>query len=93
MPTLNGKATLKISEATQSGKTFRLRGLGVKPVRGGPPGDLLCNVVVETPVHLTKRQKELLRELGESLGEKKHSPQTSSWLDKAKQFFEEHIKP
>ena len=92
VPTLSGKATLKVSESTQSGKLFRLRGLGVKPVRGGATGDLLCNVVVETPVHLTKKQKELLRELGESLGEKKHSPQTSSWLDKAKHFFDEHLK-
>ena len=92
VPTLSGKATLRIAESTQSGKVFRLRGLGVKPVRGGPAGDLLCNVVVETPVNLTKKQKDLLREFGETLGEK-HSPQTSSWLSKAKQFFEEHIKP
>ena len=91
VPTLSGKQVLKIPESTQSGKLFRLRGLGVKPVRGGPAGDLLCNVVVETPVHLTRKQKELLRELGESLGEK-HSPQASSWLGKAKQFFEEKLK-
>lgn len=92
VPTLNGKATLKIAEATQSGKSFRLRGLGVKPVRGGPAGDLLCNVVIETPVNLSKKQKELLREFGAGLGEK-HSPQTASWLDKAKHFFGERIKP
>jgi molecular chaperone DnaJ len=92
VPTLNGRATLKIAESTQSGKSFRLRGLGVKPVRGGPAGDLLCNVVVETPVNLSKKQKELLREFGGSLGEK-HSPQTASWLDKARHFFDEHIKP
>ncbi|MBL6752438.1 MAG: molecular chaperone DnaJ [Nevskia sp.] len=92
VPTLTGKHTLKIPEATQSGKVFRLRGLGVKPVRGGPPGDLVCSVSVETPVHLTKRQKELLRELGDSLGEK-HTPQATGWLDKARQFFDEHLKP
>ncbi len=95
VPTLNGRATLKIPEGTQGGKSFRLRGLGVKPVRGGSTGDLLCTVVVETPVHLTKKQKELLRELGDTLdkGGERHSPEASSWLDKAKAFFEEHIKP
>jgi molecular chaperone DnaJ len=90
VPTLAGKTSLKIPESTQSGKLFRLRGLGVKPVRGGAPGDLLCSVAVETPVNLNKKQKELLRELGESLGEK-HSPQASSWLDKAKKLFEQHL--
>ncbi|MBX6421500.1 MAG: molecular chaperone DnaJ [Nevskia sp.] len=90
VPTLNGKATLKIPESTQSGKVFRLPGLGIKPVRGGPHGDLLCTVVVETPVHLSKKQKDLLREFGATLGEK-HSPQASSWLDKAKKFFETHL--
>lgn len=95
VPTLSGKATLKVTEGTQSGKLFRLRGLGVKPVRGGTPGDLLCSVIVETPVNLTRRQKEVLREFGETIdkGGERHSPAASSWLQKAKQFFEEHIKP
>lgn len=95
VPTLSGKAVLKIAEGTQSGRQFRLRGLGVKPVRGGSAGDLLCRVIVETPVHLTKKQKELLREFGETIdkGGERHSPEASSWLDKAKQFFEEHLKP
>jgi molecular chaperone DnaJ len=93
--TLSGTPTkLKIPEATQSGKVLRLRGLGVKPVRGGPPGDLLCNVIVETPVNLTWRQKELLKELGETLDKQggAHSPQGPSWLHKAKKFFEDHIR-
>jgi len=94
VPTLTGKAALKIPEATQSGKVFRLRGLGVKPVRGGSVGDLMCNVVVETPVSLTKAQKDLLQKLGESLasGGNRHSPRTHSWLDKAKTFLEAHLK-
>jgi molecular chaperone DnaJ len=92
VPTLSGRTTLKIAESTQTGKAFRLRGLGVKPVRGGPAGDLLCTVVVETPVHLSKKQKELLQEFGATLGEK-HNPQATSWLGKAKQFFDEHLKP
>lgn len=94
VPTLNGKAQLKIAEGTQSGKMFRLRGMGLKSVRGGGVGDLLCTVVVETPVHLSRKQKDLLRELGESLGDDhKHSPASSSWLDKAKKFIDTHLKP
>ena len=67
VPTLDGRVKLKIPPETQTGKLFRLRGKGVKPVRGGSVGDLLCRVEVETPVHLTKRQKELLEELQESM--------------------------
>jgi hypothetical protein len=67
IPTLDGAAKLKIPAETQSGKVFRLRGKGIKGVRSHTHGDLLCHVVVETPVNLTDRQKELLRELDESL--------------------------
>lgn len=49
---------LRVPPETQTGKMFRLRGKGVKPVRGGTVGDLMCRVVVETPVNLSKRQKE-----------------------------------
>ncbi|MDE2149028.1 MAG: molecular chaperone DnaJ [Gammaproteobacteria bacterium] len=95
VPTLSGRAKLEIPEGAQNGKVFRLRGLGIKSVRGGAPGDLLCSVVVETPVNLTRKQRDLLRRLGEALeaGGSRHSPQTSSWLDKARAFFEAHIKP
>ena len=67
-----------------------MRGMGVKSVRGGPQGDLLCNVVVEVPVSLNRKQKELLKAFGESLeGEGgKNTPESSSWLDKAKKFFD-----
>ena len=90
VPTLTGKVTLKVPEETQSGKTFRLKGKGVKPVRGGPVGDLFCRVAVETPVKLNGKQKELLRQFDESLhaGGKSHSPQAHSWLDGVKEFFE-----
>lgn len=90
VPTLSGKASFTIPEGTQSGKTFRLRSKGIKGVRSGYAGDLFCHVVVETPVTLTERQKELLREF-ELLtieGGSKHSPQTKSWKDKVKDFFE-----
>ncbi len=82
---------LKIPSESQTGKLFRLRGKGVKSVRSSAPGDLMCRIVVETPVRLTKKQKELLQKFGASLGEgsEKHSPQQSSWLDKVKGFFED----
>ncbi len=90
VPTLDGKVNLKIPAETQTGKLFRLRGKGVKPVRGGSVGDLLCRVQVETPVHLTKEQKALIEELNESLlgGGKHHSPQEHSWMDGVKNFFD-----
>jgi molecular chaperone DnaJ len=90
VPTLEGEVSLKIPGGTQSGKVFRLRGKGVKPVRGGGPGELYCRVDVETPVDLTKAQKELLNQFETSLDEggNKHSPRRSSWKDSVKQFFE-----
>ncbi|MGZ8190036.1 MAG: molecular chaperone DnaJ [Methylococcaceae bacterium] len=90
VPTLDGKVKLTIPAETQTGKLFRLRGKGIKPVRGGPVGDLLCKVQIETPVHLTKEQKILVEKLGESLssGGKHHSPQEHSWIDGVKNFFD-----
>jgi molecular chaperone DnaJ len=91
VPTLDGRVKLKIPAETQTGKLFRLRGKGVKPVRGGSVGDLLCRVEVETPVHLTKRQKELLEELQETMEEagKKNSPRQTSWFEGVKNFFDD----
>jgi molecular chaperone DnaJ len=89
IPTLDGHAKIKIPAETQSGKVFRLRGKGIKGVRSNAHGDLMCHMVVETPVSLTERQKELLREL-ETLNEQdgaRHNPRTKSWMDKMKQFF------
>jgi molecular chaperone DnaJ len=90
VPTLSGKVSFTIPEGTQSGKTFRLRGKGIKGVRSGYAGDLFCHVVIETPVKLTERQKEMLREfdLSTAEGGAKHSPQSKSWKDKVKEFFE-----
>ena len=91
VPTLDGRVNLKIPSETQTGKVFRVRGKGVKPVRGGPTGDLLCQVMVETPVNLTKKQRELLNQLAETLeeGGKHHAPQERGWLDGVKKFFED----
>jgi len=90
VPTLDGKVMLKIPAGTQTGKMFRVRGKGVKPVRGGAIGDLMCRVVVETPVNLTDRQMELLREFEDTVraGGERHSPQSHSWVDGVKSFFE-----
>ncbi len=91
VPTLDGRVKLKIPMETQTGKLFRLRGKGVAPVRGGSTGDLLCRVVVETPVNLNKRQKELLKELQESFDEtdNQQSPRKSSWFEGVKNFFDD----
>ena len=91
VPTLDGRVKLKIPEGTQTGKLFRLRGKGVVPVRGGSAGDLLCRVVVETPVNLTKRQRELLDELRDTLQAEgsNQSPRAKSWFEGVKNFFED----
>ncbi len=89
IPTLDGYAKIKIPEETQTGKVFRLRGKGIKGVRSSSHGDLMCHVVVETPVNLTARQKELLAEL-EAINQKdggRHNPRAKSWMEKVKEFF------
>ncbi|HEX5339980.1 MAG TPA: molecular chaperone DnaJ [Gammaproteobacteria bacterium] len=90
VPTLNGRVSLKIPAETQTGKVFRLRGKGVKPVRGGATGDLLCHIEVETPVHLTREQKDLLKQFETSIqeGGARHSPREGSWLEGVKRFFD-----
>ncbi len=90
IPTLDGSARIKVPSETQSGKVFRLRGKGIVGVRSRTAGDLFCHVVVETPVKLTERQKELLREF-ESISledSARHNPRSKSWLEKVKEFFE-----
>ncbi len=91
VPSLDGRVKLKVPAETQTGKQFRVSGKGVRSVHGGGVGDLICRVVVETPINLTKRQKELLREFEESTqaGGTKHSPQAQSWLDGVRGFFED----
>jgi len=91
VPTIDGRVTLKIPNETQTGRLFRLRGKGVRSVRGGGIGDLLCKVVVETPVKLNKTQRDLLSKFSDSLraGNINHSPKTSSWLDGVKKFIDD----
>lgn len=93
VPTLDGKVKLKIGAETQTGRMFRLRSKGVKSVRSGAIGDLMCKVVVETPVNLSSRQKELLKELDESMGSgkaaAKHRPKEQGFFDGVKKFFDD----
>ena len=91
VPTLDGAAQLKIPAGSQTGKAFRLRGKGIKGVRSHMPGDVICHVVVETPVNLSERQKELLREFEEiSHGNAgRNNPKAQGWLDRGKEFFSE----
>ncbi len=91
IPTLDGYAKIKIPAETQSGKVFRLRGKGIKGVRSQTFGDLMCHVVVETPVNLTGRQKELLQELEEinEIDAGRHNPRAKSWMNRVKEFFAE----
>lgn len=89
VPTLNNRVAFNVPAGTQTGKTFRLRGKGIKGVRSAQPGDLFCHVKIETPVNLTDRQKELMREFDKLIveGGAKHSPQAKTWMDKVKGLF------
>jgi len=89
VPTLGGTAEIELPEGTQHGKTFRLRGKGIKGVRSSYPGDLYCHVSVETPVKLTEQQRKLLKELDESIRNSgdRHSPNSKSWSDRMKDLF------
>ncbi|AWL12279.1 Chaperone protein DnaJ [Saliniradius amylolyticus] len=93
VPTLDGKVKLKVSPETQTGRQFRLRGKGVKSVRSGVQGDLMCKVVVETPVNLNQRQKDLLKELDDSMGTgdeaAKYRPKEKGFFDGVKRFFDD----
>jgi len=87
VPTLDGKLKINIPAGTQTAKLFRLRGKGVPPIRHGSTGDLLCQVKIETPINLTSKQKELLKEFLVSCGEKQH-PEFNSFFGKMRSFFE-----
>jgi len=89
VPTLTGRGAITIPDGTQTGKTFRLRGKGIRGLRSSYPGDLYCHVSVETPVRLNEEQKKILRQFETSLqqGGEKHSPNSQSWRDRVKNFF------
>ena len=89
VPTLSTKAEIELPEGTQHGKTFRLRGKGIKGLRSSYPGDLYCHITVETPVKITEPQRKLLKELDESFRKAgdRHSPNSKSWTDRVKDIF------
>jgi molecular chaperone DnaJ len=91
VPILGGATTITVPPETQTGQEFRLRGQGVKSVRSRHSGDLYCTVVVETPVHLDKHQRELLEQFEATFANaedaKKHSPRNSGFVENVKQFW------
>lgn len=91
VPILDGATSIVIPPETQTGQEFRLRGQGVKSVRSRHTGDLFCTIVVETPVRLDKRQRELLEQFEATFADaeeaKKHSPRNSGFVEGVKQFW------
>lgn len=87
VPTLSGKLKLKIPQGTQTGRQFRLKGKGITVLQGHGMGDLICQVQIETPVNLSKKQKELLKQFSELCGKNQH-PESDSFFGKMKSFFE-----
>jgi molecular chaperone DnaJ len=87
VPTLDGKVKMKIPSGTQSGKVFRMKGRGVKDVQGFQQGDQHVRVTVETPTHLTSKQKELLKEFA-AIGGEDVNPLAKGFFDKMKQLFD-----
>jgi molecular chaperone DnaJ len=90
IPTLDGQVKLKVPAETQTGRMFRLKGKGVKSVRSHHTGDLMCRVVIETPVKLSRAQKDLLRQFEEtfSADSSKQNPRSDSWLSGVREFFD-----
>ena len=87
VPTLDGHVNLKIPQETQTDAALRLRGKGVPSVRHAAPGDMFCHLVVETPINLSKEQRDLLKGLDQSMsGNAVHSPRTDSWLERGRHF-------
>ena len=90
IPTLDGQVKLKVPSETQTGRMFRLKGKGVKSVRSHRTGDLMCRVVLETPVKLTREQKDLLKQFERTFTEDNslHNPRSQSWLKGVREFFD-----
>jgi molecular chaperone DnaJ len=93
IPTLDGRAHLKIPPESQSERVFRLRGKGVRNVRSNAVGDLYCKIKLETPVNLNRKQKDLLRDFDRLLkeGGERHCPRENSWTNRLKIFFNDIV--
>ena len=92
VPTLEGRIKLKIPSETQTGRMFRMRNKGVKSVRSHSTGDLMCKVIIETPVKLSAKQRELLKEFEAACDHKKHKPKSDGFLNNIKHFFDDLAK-
>lgn len=90
VPTLEGRAKVKVPPETQTGKIMRLRGKGVRNIRTKEVGDLMCRLIVETPIALTGKQKKLISEFDElvATGGDQHCPRSSNWTRKIKSFWD-----
>jgi molecular chaperone DnaJ len=90
VPTIDGgRAKLNVPSGTQTGHQFRLKNKGMSVLRSPARGDMYVQVVVETPVNLTKRQQELLREF-EKAGDKESThPESEGFFARVKEFFED----
>jgi len=90
IPTLDGQVKLKVPSETQTGRMFRLKGKGVKSVRSHRTGDLMCRVVLETPVKLTREQKDILKKFEDTFtkDDNRQNPRSQSWLDGVREFFD-----
>ena len=88
-PTIDGAVNLTIPAETQSGKTFRLKGKGIKSYRENFNGDLYCTVQVETPINLSNEQKAILKKFDHSINNSKtdHRPNKKSWTESVSDFF------
>jgi len=87
IPTVKGKSTINIPAGTQSGQTFRLKGMGVPKLQQRGVGDLYIKVQVEVPVKLNRRQKELLEEFA-NVSEEKSDPMKKRFFDKVQGLFD-----
>ena len=89
VPTIAGKrARIKIPTGTQTGKQFRLKGKGMPELNGGFVGDMIIEAVVETPVNLSKRQRELMEEFASEAGDEV-SPRTEGFFARVKDFWDD----
>ncbi len=87
VPTISGKAKMKVPEGTQSGTVLRLKGKGVPSLRGGYRGDQHVKIFVEVPKNLKREQKEVLQKFRTACGDEKVHPMRDSFLERAKRFF------
>jgi len=92
VPSLKGPLQLKIPAGTQTHKIFKLTGQGISGSQRHHPGDLLCRIVVETPVHLTSEQKNLLEKFAGLSQDSTHHPMEKSWFEKVKKFLSDSLK-